>query len=158
MSMIPDLRRGLRAIKRRRRRKQPPARPDHRARAVPVRNSVVKRPAFFCEFCGTQVRQNDRVCSHCGRFFSSVKCPSCGFAGDSRIFRDGCPSCGYAVAMTPGASAFGSRKKSKGNVYSTGSTVGAKATPPATDPLPWWVYAITVFLLAALVSLILLWK
>ncbi|WP_369413689.1 zinc-ribbon domain-containing protein [Brucepastera parasyntrophica] len=55
-----------------------------------------KRAKFFCESCGNEVKQNDKICSHCGRFFSSVKCPKCGLSGNSRMFTRGCPKCGYA--------------------------------------------------------------
>ena len=156
-STIPDLRRGLRPEKRRQRRIQPRVRPGLHARAVPVRNSVPKHPAFFCEYCGTQVKQNDRVCPHCGKFFSSVKCPSCGFAGDSRIFRDGCPACGYAVAINPLGVSSRARKAKKGKGSKSSNTARGKGDE-TTDPLPLWVYAVSVILLGALVSLILLWK
>ncbi len=52
---------------------------------------------FFCENCGAEVPQNAKVCRHCGRFFSSVRCPICGVTGPSSKFSSGCPSCGYAV-------------------------------------------------------------
>ncbi|HNY17324.1 MAG TPA: zinc ribbon domain-containing protein [Treponemataceae bacterium] len=105
-------------------------------------------PAFFCEFCGTQVRQNDRVCPHCGKFFSSVKCPSCGFTGDSKIFRDGCPACGYAFGgHGDNASREGSAKR--------GASPRLKGKGE-TDPLPIWIYAVTLAVLALVVALILL--
>ena len=52
---------------------------------------------FFCENCGAEVPQNARVCKHCGKFFSSVKCPVCGTSGSPGKFTNGCPNCGYAV-------------------------------------------------------------
>lgn len=52
---------------------------------------------FFCENCGAEVPQNARMCRHCGRFFSSVRCPVCGMQGPSSKFTNGCPSCGYAI-------------------------------------------------------------
>ncbi len=52
---------------------------------------------FFCENCGAEVPQNARVCRHCGRFFSSVRCPVCGTTGSNDKFANGCPNCGYAV-------------------------------------------------------------
>jgi uncharacterized membrane protein YvbJ len=103
---------------------------------------TVKRPKFFCESCGEEVRQNDRVCPHCGRFFSSVKCPSCGFSGDAKRFREGCPKCGYAI-------------------YGKGFTPATREVPKkkeTADPLPWWMYAASALLLALLVAIILLWK
>lgn len=96
-----------------------------------------KNPRFFCENCGSEVRQNDKVCAKCGRFFSSVKCPSCGYSGDSAIFRDGCPVCGYAFA--------GADRGRPGQGGAKGESI---------DPLPWWVYAVTFTLCAALVAYI----
>lgn len=52
---------------------------------------------FFCENCGSEVPQNAKVCRHCGRFFSSVRCPVCGTTGTNKKFENGCPTCGYAV-------------------------------------------------------------
>ena len=52
---------------------------------------------FFCENCGAEVPQNARVCRHCGKFFSSVRCPVCGTTGTPSKFANGCPTCGYAV-------------------------------------------------------------
>lgn len=54
---------------------------------------------FFCENCGAEVPQNARVCKHCGKFFSSVRCPVCGTTGTPGKFANGCPNCGYAVGQ-----------------------------------------------------------
>ena len=51
-----------------------------------------KQPKFFCENCNAEVRRDAVICPHCGRFFSSVRCPSCGFTGTHKEFKDGCPS------------------------------------------------------------------
>ncbi len=104
-----------------------------------------KLPKFFCEYCGTEVRQNDKVCPHCGRFFASVKCPSCGFAGDSRAFRNGCPVCGYAV-KTDDASRTGSTHQVQKR------PLGKRSS--ATDPLPWWIYVLSFGLLALVAALV----
>ena len=98
---------------------------------------------FFCENCGAEVRQNDKVCQHCGRFFASVKCPSCGFSGEARVFRDGCPACGYAVFSGRGGRSFN-------------DWVPEKKREPPTDPLPWWIYFAALLFLMCLVGLILL--
>ncbi|WP_338113344.1 double zinc ribbon domain-containing protein [Treponema medium] len=55
-----------------------------------------KQPKFFCENCNAEVRRDAVICPYCGRFFASVRCPSCGFTGTHKEFKDGCPSCGYA--------------------------------------------------------------
>ena len=52
---------------------------------------------FFCENCGAEVPQDAKVCKHCGKFFSSVRCPVCGTTGTPSKFSNGCPKCGYAV-------------------------------------------------------------
>ncbi|MDR0442663.1 MAG: zinc ribbon domain-containing protein [Treponema sp.] len=57
-----------------------------------------KKPRFFCDNCGYEVENDAKACPHCGRFFSSVRCPSCGFAGEEKLFINGCPSCGYSAA------------------------------------------------------------
>ncbi|MDR2149521.1 MAG: zinc ribbon domain-containing protein [Spirochaetaceae bacterium] len=53
---------------------------------------------FFCDNCGTEVPQESEVCPQCGRGFSSVRCPICGFVGEVASFKEGCPSCGYSAA------------------------------------------------------------
>jgi predicted amidophosphoribosyltransferase len=98
---------------------------------------VKKRPKFYCEYCATEVKGNDRVCPHCGKFFSSVKCPSCGHSGGPADFKKGCPECGYAFGADsrPPSRAMG---KKKGAGYQ--------------DPLPWWVFAALVTALVILLA------
>ncbi|MFZ4616401.1 MAG: double zinc ribbon domain-containing protein [Rectinemataceae bacterium] len=60
----------------------------------------MKTPRYFCEHCGSEVRGNARICPHCGRFFSSVKCPKCGYSGLADDFAAGCPGCGFAYKQT----------------------------------------------------------
>jgi len=55
-----------------------------------------KKPRFFCDNCGREVDNGAKTCPGCGRFFSSIRCPSCGFTGEDKLFRNGCPSCGYS--------------------------------------------------------------
>lgn len=50
---------------------------------------------FFCDKCGYEVGQDTKSCPGCGRSFSSVKCPSCGFVGEATLFTEGCPVCGF---------------------------------------------------------------
>ncbi|MDR2953348.1 MAG: zinc-ribbon domain-containing protein [Treponema sp.] len=56
-----------------------------------------KKPRFFCDNCGAEVESGQKACPHCGRFFSSVRCPVCGFAGEDKLFINGCPACGYST-------------------------------------------------------------
>jgi len=86
-----------------------------------------KKPRFFCDNCGTEVAQNAKACARCGRFFASVRCPSCGFVGSDKVFSGGCPSCGYS-APPPSA--------------------GLPVRPPEQKiparPLPIWVYLLSI--------------
>lgn len=76
---------------------------------------------YYCENCGAEVRRDAKVCPHCGRFFSSVKCPRCGYAGRPEDFKAGCPVCGYSEPIGPSPEPFG-------------------APPSSVSPLPLWVY------------------
>ncbi len=96
----------------------------------------MKTPRYFCEHCGAEVKGNARICPRCGRFFSSVKCPKCGFVGVSEDFRAGCPVCGYALgANNDGPEAF--------------------KTPPESPGLPVWTWALGLFVFAAAMYLLL---
>ena len=59
-----------------------------------------KKAKFYCENCGEIVSQNAKVCTKCGRFFSSVRCPRCGRVGTNDDFVNGCKDCGYAFTPT----------------------------------------------------------
>ena len=103
-----------------------------------------KRAKFFCEFCGKEVHQNDKVCQYCGKFFASVRCPKCGKVGRTEEFTHGCPACGYAV--TPS-----NRKKSS---FGTRNLLGLRSssTPKSYDgSLPIWIYILVIAILIALV-------
>jgi len=56
-----------------------------------------KKPRFFCDNCATEVGHNVKTCPRCGRYFASVRCPSCDFVGDDDTFARGCPACGYST-------------------------------------------------------------
>jgi len=58
-------------------------------------NGMANSVSFYCENCGKTVGPGARVCPHCGRFFSAVKCPICEFSGEVQLFLAGCPNCGY---------------------------------------------------------------
>ena len=55
-----------------------------------------KAPKFFCENCGEEVKENAKICTHCGKFFTNIRCPKCFHQGDSKEFKNGCPECGYS--------------------------------------------------------------
>ncbi len=50
---------------------------------------------YYCEYCGVEVRPGAISCPSCGRVFTAVRCPECGFEGKASQFAHGCPSCGY---------------------------------------------------------------
>ena len=99
-----------------------------------------KGPRFFCDNCSAEVGHSAKSCPNCGRFFESVRCPSCNFVGDENTFAKGCPVCGYST-----------------------SPAKAKATKPAhtkerSQRLPFWVLFISVgvFVLAFAILFMLL--
>jgi predicted RNA-binding Zn-ribbon protein involved in translation (DUF1610 family) len=66
---------------------------------------------FFCDNCGTAVDKSELRCPRCGRYFKSVKCPACGYAGGHEEFTDGCPACGYAGSGSRHAAGGRAEKK-----------------------------------------------
>jgi RNA polymerase subunit RPABC4/transcription elongation factor Spt4 len=84
-----------------------------------------KKPRFFCDNCGYEVDRDAKACAHCGRFFASVRCPSCGYTSSEKAFSNGCPSCGYSAppAARPAEQ--------------------PEQTLPAR-PLPLWVYILSI--------------
>jgi predicted RNA-binding Zn-ribbon protein involved in translation (DUF1610 family) len=90
------------------------------------------RPRFFCENCGAEVPRNAKSCPRCGRFFASIKCPSCGFTGEAGLFSGGCPVCGYSAP---------SRKN--------GEPPAETSVKKETGVLPVWVYIVTLLALLA---------
>ncbi len=95
----------------------------------------MKKPKYYCERCGAEVRKDARVCPRCGRFFSSVKCPRCGYVGASDDFAAGCPVCGYADVANAAPDPL-------------------KSLPPAAPPPPWWAYPLASAAVLALVLLL----
>lgn len=110
-----------------------------------------KQPKFFCENCNAEVRRDAVICPHCGRFFASVRCPSCGFTGTHKGFKDGCPSCGYAFTPDEQENKKNNTKKLKKKKFRIVQYVGHEADARTdTDPLPLWVYGVVLLLCAAL--------
>jgi uncharacterized membrane protein YvbJ len=93
-------------------------------------------PRFFCENCGAEVPRNAKNCPKCGRFFASVKCPSCGFTGEEALFKGGCPVCGYSTAG--------------GKILPWPDEKKAKKT--AAGSLPVWVYVAAVLALVSVLG------
>jgi predicted RNA-binding Zn-ribbon protein involved in translation (DUF1610 family) len=97
-------------------------------------------PRFFCENCGAEVPRDAKNCPQCGRFFASVRCPSCDFVGEEYLFASGCPVCGYSAPAGPAGPAPG-------------------ADPPplkreAAGALPFWVYVLTALALLGVIALL----
>ena len=90
-----------------------------------------KRPRYFCENCGAEVAKDAKVCPHCGRFFSSVKCPRCSYVGKADDFTFGCPLCGSTEAANPAPEPM-------------------KSLPVAAPPVPWWAFAAAAVVIAGL--------
>ncbi len=95
---------------------------------------------FRCDNCGHHVPLRHDTCPHCGRRFTAVVCPVCGFEGDASLFSNGCPSCGYRGAARRSGSADPRRPK---------------PPRPRRPPLPNWFYlASSGVLLVVLILLI----
>lgn len=92
----------------------------------------MRLPRYYCEHCGAEVAKDAKICRRCGHFFTSVKCPRCGYVGKADDFALGCPSCGSVEAARPAPDPI--------------RPLAAEA-----PPLPWWA-----FLAAGLVLLCLL--
>ncbi|MDR2370191.1 MAG: zinc ribbon domain-containing protein [Treponema sp.] len=103
-----------------------------------VKESSARAPRFFCEHCGAEVARNAKACPRCGRFFASVRCPACGFAGAEALFKGGCPVCGYSSSGLPLPPGPGERKK--------------PLSP--SGPLPAWVYVLSVIALILVLVLL----
>ena len=114
----------------------------------------VEKAKFFCESCGAEVNQNARVCTNCGKFFSSVRCPKCALTGKTEEFIHGCPRCGYAV--NPGSST-----NSNSNIQKSfsDSLIGRffynqnkeNKQNYNDSRLPFWIYIVCILILIILV-------
>ncbi|WP_455383445.1 double zinc ribbon domain-containing protein [Salinispira pacifica] len=111
----------------------------------------MKHARFYCENCRNEVRWDAKVCPHCGRFFSSVRCPSCEFIGESRLFVWGCPNCGYA-----GGESFiteGARDSGQIESYSLEEVEGS-ARRKRERNLPAWLYPVAIAVLLSAFALL----
>lgn len=115
-----------------------------------------KKAKFYCENCGAEVPINAKFCRHCGRFFSSVRCPQCGATGSPDKFVSGCPVCGYAIE---GATSEKTRKNTRLARALLGSSVYKRNRAIRNDslynedPLPFWMY---LLIFAALILVLFL--
>jgi hypothetical protein len=65
------------------------------------RGGTIMKARFFCESCGAEVRHSETVCPSCGKTFTAVRCPRCGFEGGAKQFARGCHGCGYLNVIPP---------------------------------------------------------
>jgi predicted amidophosphoribosyltransferase len=111
---------------------------------------------YYCEFCGSLVRLGDRICPHCGSFFSQVRCPVCSFEGESHLFRQGCPSCGFASKDQPEAKPTARpAAKAKAAAPRPGLEPAYTVRPPAPKRqggMPAWVLAVLVLLFVVIAA------
>ena len=116
---------------------------------------------FFCENCGAEVPENAKVCRHCGRFFSSVRCPQCGTSGPSSMFDKGCPNCGYAMSSSGSISYSASDGANVRRHLSSSEKHRLKdafrnynirngQSSQGDGALPVWVYIVTICVLAGI--------
>lgn len=101
---------------------------------------------FFCESCGAEVSHSEKVCPSCGKTFTAIKCPQCGFEGGARQFARGCPQCGYLnvlPAAPDGASVRDGGSKS-------GRRVRARSLPRLRLPARFYRTAVVVLLVLLL--------
>ncbi len=129
------------------------------------KRSKSKEAKFFCESCGSEVPRNSKVCPTCGKFFASVRCPQCGRIGTNDDFKNGCPTCGYAVNpdglmgsggySIPGNASGRGRGRNKGRYGARGllglNRAASSSGAYVESGLPFWVYLVSVLILAALV-------
>ena len=117
-----------------------------------------QKAKFFCESCGAQVPAKARVCPTCGRFFSSVRCPRCGFTGMVSAFTHGCPKCHYAMSKKelygfddddnmyhddPEDSSSGKKKKRRRN-KSGYSGDGSNRSLNISEETPTWLFMASI--------------
>ena len=116
---------------------------------------------YFCDLCGTEVPKNTVRCPQCGRYFTAIQCPRCGFRGEEKDFSQGCPKCGYMKISRPSAAGaagpntrVGRRSARRADRRRSKRTVPARsARPPVHDqppapPAPVGVYRLIGIVLA----------
>ena len=114
---------------------------------------------FFCEQCGTEVPRNTERCPACGRYFTAIQCPQCGFQGSESDFASGCPSCGYMRAGvtargTAGAGSPGGVRSSRRPRRNRRPPAGRPPEPPPPGPAAVVYKVVGLLLLLLLVLLV----
>ncbi len=110
-----------------------------------------KKAKYFCENCGSEVAANARFCPKCGKFFSSVRCPSCGHMGTVHDFKNGCPKCHYAMSEEeingeePAATENAGHKRKK---------KGKKPNASVSSDTPEWLFICSIVVLIGIIAFI----
>jgi hypothetical protein len=112
----------------------------------------MKRPKFFCENCKKEVSVRDKICPHCGKFFSEVRCPKCNFTGAGDLFFSGCPGCGYLnpAFMDRGEDTYGDIEIVDLEAFESLSSV-----PVKNKTVPAWFFLAVTLALALILSVLL---
>jgi DNA-directed RNA polymerase subunit RPC12/RpoP len=125
---------------------------------------------YFCDLCGTEVPKNTIRCPNCGRYFTAIQCPRCGYRGEDKDFSQGCPKCGYMKISRPSGGTSGGRirkargnkdrSRRKGTAASAAGNTQVRKQPPPAPPAPVGVYrligiVLTVILIVLAVLLFL---
>jgi hypothetical protein len=116
---------------------------------------------FFCDQCGTEVPRNTERCPSCGRYFTAVQCPRCGFQGRDSDFLGGCPTCGYMRKPREPEPSGGAGKRPPGRVrrdrgQAAGGARGRSPRPPlAPAGAPPRLYRVLSLVLAGLLVVLL---
>jgi uncharacterized membrane protein YvbJ len=116
---------------------------------MPRKKPKALPPLFYCDGCGAEVSQDAIVCPKCGRKFTSIRCPACGFSGDETLFSYGCPKCGYQVLPGKG------RHKNKRIEAASRRNKDPAGTTASGDALPIWAYFLTIALFIFALSFLL---
>lgn len=123
-----------------------------------------RRAKFFCENCGAEVPESARFCKHCGKFFTSVRCPQCGAQGSASRFANGCPECGYAMgdSQSPLKKSMEEKKTRRASAVRASRKTRPRESRAASRnsgdaALPIWVYAVTLAGIAAACALVALY-
>jgi predicted RNA-binding Zn-ribbon protein involved in translation (DUF1610 family) len=90
---------------------------------------------YFCDLCGTEVPRNTVRCPNCGRYFTAIQCPRCGFQGEEKDFAEGCPSCGYMKISRASAGTKRGRKPKPSRARRTASRKSGARQPGARQPV-----------------------
>jgi hypothetical protein len=107
---------------------------------------------FFCESCGAEVSHSQKVCPSCGKTFTAVKCPQCGFEGGAKQFARGCPRCGYLNMLPPTAGTASPR----GSGPNSGPWTKTRFLPRLRLPARFYRVAVVVLLILLFSMMVLL--